>query len=109
MKKSSEILCKAVVSSLVGALLACGPAQAQPRPYTKTLTSTQSSTTPAPPSPRTFHAPAATKYSTVKLTRARREVAMETLQVAHEGLTGAPRNRPRPEGITIPLERFDRR
>jgi hypothetical protein len=105
MKRTSAILCKAVASSLLGALLASGPAQAEPRPYSKTFTFTLS--TPAPSAPR--YAPAATKYATVKLTRAHTDVAMETLKIAHEGLAGAPRNRARPEGITIPVERIERR
>lgn len=109
MRNSPETLCKAVVFSLIGALLASGPAQAEPRPYSKTLTFTLSTTNPAPPAARRpYYAPGLTKYSSVKLPRAGTQVAVESLEIAHDGLQASKRNSVRPEAITITHERLER-
>ena len=71
IRNSGEILCKAIAFGLLGMLLASGSARAGSQVYSKTLTFTQSTTAPAPPAPRRpYYAPANTKYSTVKMTRA---------------------------------------
>jgi len=71
MRNSNAILCKAMVLSLLSALLASSPAQARPAVYSKTLTFTLSTTTPAPPAARPrYYFPGNTKYSNVRAQRA---------------------------------------
>ena len=88
MRNSTENLYKILALSLLGALLASGPAQAEPATYGKTLTFTLPITTPAPSAaPRRSYAPANTKYSNVRLQRAGNQVAVESLKTSHEGIT----------------------
>ena len=108
MRNSSETLCKALVFGLFGTLLSSEPAHAEPRPYSKTLTFTLSTTNPAPPAARRPYAPGLTRYSSVKLPRAGTQVAVESLEIVHEGFRVPPRNASRPESITIAVERLER-
>ncbi len=87
MRNSTENLYKILALSLLGALLASGPAQAEPRTYGKTITFTLPITTPASAAPRRSYAPANTKYSNVRLQRAGNQVGVETLKTSHEGIT----------------------
>ncbi|HET9474591.1 MAG TPA: hypothetical protein VFO82_11900 [Steroidobacteraceae bacterium] len=109
MRNSIRILSTALAFSLFGAFLAGGLAQAEPRPYSKTLTFTLSTTNPAPPpAPRKFYAPANTKYSAVKLERTGTQVAVESLEIVHEGFRDTRPKPARPEGITLGVERLER-
>jgi len=106
MRKSSEILSKTLVLGLVSAMALIGSesyarepakgrkpvvASARPqqspttdmRPWTTTHASNLETATSQAGS--TVLAPANTKYSTVKLTRAANAIATETLEIAHEG------------------------
>ena len=90
MKGTRNILYRATVLSLVGALFASGAAQAEPAPYSKTLTFTLSTPNPAVPAARPrYYLPANTKYSNVQLQRAGTQVAVESLEIAHEGFRSA--------------------
>jgi len=72
MRNTSEIFCRAMVFSLLGTLLASHQAHAKPVVYSKTLTFTLSTTTPAPPT-----------------TRPGTQVAVEPLEIVHEGFRAA--------------------
>jgi hypothetical protein len=87
MRNSSETLCKTLTFGLLSALLASNAAHAQPAVYSKTLTLTQTTTAPAPGAARHgYYSPANTKYSSVRLSRGGTDVAMESIEIAHEGL-----------------------
>jgi hypothetical protein len=62
-----------------------------PRPHSKALTFTLSTPTSAPPARRPHFAPGLTKYSTVKMSRAGAQAAVESLEVAYEGSRKPPR------------------
>lgn len=91
MRNATEILCKAMVFSLLGSLLVSIPALAKPAPYSKTLTFTVSTNQASPPAARPgYYFPANTKYSAVKTQRAGTQVGVESLEIAHEGLSVSP-------------------
>jgi len=91
MRNTREILGRAMALGLLGALLASNLAQAKPGTYSKTLTFTLSTSNPAPPPAKSgYYLPANTKYSPVKTQRAGTQVAVESLEIAHEGFRAAP-------------------